>query len=118
MENDDITNEDIDMLNSNDFSPRKLTSFGNEASNMYSPADNKDRDSLDDSFFNDSDTKTPGEILDEFCMKLDDINTTLPDSVINHYMKKAGFIVNDPKYNKLEKEQVYNMKDFKIFFFV
>lgn len=102
MENDEITNEDIDMLSSNDFSPRKLTSYNSNNNcddpNAYSPADNKDRDSLDDSFFNESDTKTPGEILDEFCMKLEDINTTLPDSVINHYMKKAGFIVNDPKY--------------------
>jgi hypothetical protein len=32
---------------------------------------------------------------------LDDINTTLPDSVITHYMKKTGFIVNDPKLVKI-----------------
>ena len=39
--------------------------------------------------------------LFRFCMKLEDINTTMPDQVINHYMKKAGFIVNDPKLVKI-----------------
>ena len=96
-DNDDLSAADIDMLNSNDLSPPKFSAFNNadSNSNMYSPAGSKD--SLEDSFIIDSDSKTPGEILDEFCMKLEDINTTLPDSVINHYMKKAGFIVNDPK---------------------
>lgn len=96
-DNDDLSAADIDMLNSNDLSLTKMSAFNNVDgnSNMYSPAGSKD--SLDDSFNIDADSKTPGEILDEFCMKLEDINTTLPDSVINHYMKKAGFIVNDPK---------------------
>ncbi len=48
-----------------------------------------------------SDTVTPGEILDEFCTKLQDINTTIPDPVIMHYMKQAGFISNDPKLVKI-----------------
>ena len=34
-------------------------------------------------------------------MKLVDINTTMPDFFINHDMKKAGFIVNDPKLVKI-----------------
>ena len=104
-ENDDnqLTSEDIEMLNSNDLSPSKLNAYSGEMS-AYSPLDNASSvkaDSLDDSFINESDTKTPGEILDDFCMKLEDVNTTLPDSVINHYMKKAGFIVNDPKLVKI-----------------
>jgi transcription initiation factor TFIID subunit 10 len=48
-----------------------------------------------------SDTITPGEILDEFCVKLQDINTTIPDPVILHYMKQSGFIANDPKLIKI-----------------
>ena len=48
-----------------------------------------------------TDDKTPGEILDEFCTKLDEINTTIPDAVVGHYMKKAGFVVNDPKLTKI-----------------
>ena len=104
-ENDDnqLTSEDIEMLNSNDLSTSKLNAYSGEMS-AYSPLDNASSvkaDSLDDSFINESDTKTPGEILDDFCMKLEDVNTTLPDSVINHYMKKAGFIVNDPKLVKI-----------------
>lgn len=39
--------------------------------------------------------------LDEFCSKLNEINTTLPDSVIYHYMKKTGFVMNDPKLVKI-----------------
>ena len=110
--NDDINQDDIDMLNSNDLmSPTKLTTTttgynninnnsdgGNDANSPNNDGNNDSKDSFgDESFITDSDTRTPGEILDEFCMKLEDINTTLPDSVINHYMKKAGFIVNDPK---------------------
>ncbi len=97
---DDLDNlDDIEMLNTNDF----LTSNSVKPS-IDSPLDSSSStksDSLDDSFIIDSDTKTPGEILDEFCMKLEDINTTMPDQVINHYMKKAGFIVNDPKLVKI-----------------
>ncbi len=63
--------------------------------------DDGDEDEDDDIFLNDNETKTPGEILDEFCQKLEDINTTLPDSVINYYMRKSGFIVNDPKLVKI-----------------
>ncbi len=48
-----------------------------------------------------SDTVTPGEILDDFCVKLQDINTTIPDPVILHFMKQAGFISNDPKLIKI-----------------
>ena len=48
-----------------------------------------------------SDTKTPGELLDDFCSKLHDVNSTIPDPVILHYMKKAGFVVNDPKLVKI-----------------
>lgn len=99
---DDLDNlDDIDMLNTNDF----LNTNSNSAKPaMDSPLDSSSStksDSLDDSLLADSDTKTPGEILDEFCMKLEDINTTMPDQVINHYMKKAGFIVNDPKLVKI-----------------
>jgi transcription initiation factor TFIID subunit 10 len=63
--------------------------------------DDGEEDEDDDIFINDNETKTPGEILDEFCQKLEDINTTLPDSVINYYMRKSGFIVNDPKLVKI-----------------
>lgn len=34
-------------------------------------------------------------------MKLQDVNATIPDPIILHYMKKAGFIVNDPKLVKI-----------------
>ena len=54
-----------------------------------------------DSYMLETDTKTPGWILDEFCCELDTISTTLPDSVINHYKRKSGFIVNDPKLVKI-----------------
>lgn len=47
------------------------------------------------------DNKTPGELLDDFFGKFKNINSTLPDSVVNHYMKKAGFIAKDPKLIKL-----------------
>ena len=63
--------------------------------------DGDDDDDDDDFVIENSDSKTPGEILDEFCLKFQDINTTLPDSVINHYMKKAGFIVNDRRLIKI-----------------
>ena len=62
----------------------------------------KEEDNASDDFeYLPSDTKTPGEVLDEFCSKLSDINTTIPDPVIMHYMKKAGFIASDPKLVKL-----------------
>jgi hypothetical protein len=92
LDDQQISSEDIEMLNSHDFL---------ESKPLESHLDSDKSDSLEDSFFVDSDTKTPGEILDEFCMKLDDVNTTMPDQVINHYMKKAGFIVNDPKLVKI-----------------
>ena len=96
---DDLDNlDDIDMLNTNDF---LSTTTNKPLESQLDSSNSTKSDSLDDSFFVDSDSKTPGEILDEFCMKLDDINTTMPDQVINHYMKKAGFIVNDPKLVKI-----------------
>jgi transcription initiation factor TFIID subunit 10 len=67
---------------------------------MGEEAEENNDDELNE-FFKDAHAKTPGEILEEFSSKLKDINTTLPDSVINHYMKKAGFVVNDPKLVKL-----------------
>lgn len=98
-DNDDnnqlISNDDIDMLNTVDLKPS--TSKQSDDFNLL----DSNGDSLDDSFISDSDTKTPGEILDEFCVRLNDINTTLPDSVVNHYMKKTGFLVNDPKLIKI-----------------
>ena len=48
-----------------------------------------------------TDAKTPGELLDDFCSKLHDVNSTIPDPVILHYMKKAGFLVNDTKLVKI-----------------
>lgn len=95
---DDITSDDIDMLNSNDL----LLSGPITSKQINSPnsIDTKS-ENLEDSFLIDTESKTPGEILDEFCMKLDDINTTMPNSVVDHYMKKAGFIVNDPKLVKI-----------------
>jgi transcription initiation factor TFIID subunit 10 len=80
-----ITNEDIDMLNEND---------DNEQNNVNDSHD-------EDNYLFETDTKTPGEILDDFCTELKDINTTLPDSVINHYMRKSGFVVNDEKLVKI-----------------
>ena len=94
MDDNQISNDDIDMIN--DMTPRK-----NMFSNDITDKDSSKMDSLDDSLISDSDSKTPGEILDEFCVKLDEVNTTLPDSVINYYMKKAGFVVNDPKLVKI-----------------
>lgn len=80
-----ISNDDIDMLNENE-----------------NDQQNNGNDSHDeDNYIFESDTKTPGEILDDFCTELKDINTTLPDSVINHYMRKSGFVVNDEKLVKL-----------------
>lgn len=81
-----ITNEDIDMINENDDTEQN----------------NANEDSHDeDNYLFETDTKTPGEILDDFCTELKDINTTLPDSVINHYMRKSGFVVNDEKLVKI-----------------
>lgn len=97
LDDQQISSEDIEMLNSNDF-------LGTTNKQLDSPLDSSDSaksDSLDASYLIDTESKTPGEILDEFCMKLEDVNTTMPDSVINHYMKKAGFIVNDPKLVKI-----------------
>jgi transcription initiation factor TFIID subunit 10 len=82
-----ITNEDIDMLNENDDND-------NEQNNANDSHD-------EDNYLFETDTKTPGEILDDFCTELKDINTTLPDSVINHYMRKSGFVVNDEKLVKI-----------------
>ncbi len=96
-DNDDLNSDDIDMLTSNGISPAKQIGYENNSDGNANSPNGNSKDSFDDSFMTESDTRTPGEILDEFCMKLEDINTTLPDSVINHYMKKAGFIVNDPK---------------------
>lgn len=72
----------------------------NNNTNNNNGDDEEDEDDMD-SFILDQDTKTPGEILDEFCTKLKDVNTTLPDTVVSHYMKKTGFIVNDPKLVKI-----------------
>ena len=72
----------------------------NDSDNAHSEQ-NDDDDEDEELFTNENETKTPGEILDEFCQKLEDINTTLPDSVINYYMRKSGFIVNDPKLVKI-----------------
>lgn len=114
MEDDNniISNEDIDMLNVDDlnqFNRQELStkSIPHSAMNLDSNGDSVDIDhdendeDDDENFLTETDTKTPGEILDEFCCKLNDINTTLPENVINYYMKKTGFIVNDPKLIKL-----------------
>jgi len=72
----------------------------NDEARMSEDGDENNDEELNE-FFKDAHAKTPGEILEDFSSKLKDINTTLPDSVINHYMKKAGFVVNDPKLVKL-----------------
>lgn len=102
-DNNLISNEDIDMLNSADIHNNQQQSKLPNIKQSDSPVLDSNGDSLDDddSFMLDNETKTPGEILEEFCSKLSDINTTLPENVINYYMKKTGFIVNDPKLVKL-----------------
>lgn len=105
-------NDDIDMLNDLNAPSNTMNHKSNLNDSLNNSPDvnhmnqdpntNEDEeDDLDDSFILDSDTKTPGEILDEFCDKLQDINTTIPDTVINYYMRKSGFIVNDPKLVKI-----------------
>jgi transcription initiation factor TFIID subunit 10 len=69
--------------------------------NSDSPMNSNDDARGDGSFNDETETRTAGDILDDFCLKLNDINTTLPDSVVNHYMKKAGFVVNDTKLVKI-----------------
>lgn len=61
----------------------------------------KDEKEKDEYEYLTNDAKTPGEILDEFCATLQDTQPTIPDPVILHYMKKAGFIANDPKLVKI-----------------
>lgn len=95
------TTDQIENMNEN-IEESEESDEDDEANNSKKKEDNDDdEDDEDDLFINDNDMKTPGEILDEFCQKLEDINTTLPDSVINYYMRKSGFIVNDPKLVKI-----------------
>lgn len=99
---DFLNNQDIDMLNPIDLNQQDLKLDDNEMLDSNGESMNQDENEEDeDSFILDTDTKTPGEILDEFCSKLKDVHTTLPETVVNHYMKKTGFIVNDPKLVKI-----------------
>jgi transcription initiation factor TFIID subunit 10 len=101
MKSEDIEMTDMDMLNSFDFplDENKGITFQNSKKKLifhvffFFPVDDYD--------VVQSDNKTPGEILDDFCSKLQDVNSTIPDPVMLHYMKKAGFIVNDPKLVKI-----------------
>ena len=95
-EDEDLTNNNINRNPNNDENE-------DDAENEEDDEDEEEDDEEINALFHsvDGDTKTPGEILDEFSQKLEDINTTLPDSVINYYMRKSGFIVNDPKLIKI-----------------
>lgn len=97
-----LNNHDIDMLNSIDLNQQDFKLDDNEILDSNGESMNQDENEEDEnSFILDTETKTPGEILDEFCSKLKDVQTTLPETVVNHYMKKTGFIVNDPKLVKI-----------------
>lgn len=96
-----LNNQDIDMLNSIDLNQQDLKLDDNEILDSNGESMNQDENEDEDSFILDTETKTPGEILDEFCSQLKDVHTTLPETVVNHYMKKTGFIVNDPKLVKI-----------------
>ncbi|CAF0817705.1 unnamed protein product [Brachionus calyciflorus] len=107
-----LNNQDIDMLNSIDLEnepklndDEMLDSNGESLNEEENEDDQEEEDGEedenDDSFILDTETKTPGEILDEFCVKLKDVQSTLPETVVSHYMKKTGFIVSDPKIVKV-----------------
>lgn len=97
-----LNNQDIDMLNSIDLNQQDFKLDDNEILDSNGESMIQDENEEDEnSFILDTETKTPGEILDEFCCKLKDVQTTLPETVVNHYMKKTGFIVNDSKLVKI-----------------
>jgi transcription initiation factor TFIID subunit 10 len=100
MNEENMLKSDLDEDEDEDSDEDDETNTDNNIKNINNKSNKLDPD--DDLFLGaENETKTPGEILDEFCQKLEDINTTLPDSVINYYMRKSGFIVNDPKLVKI-----------------
>jgi transcription initiation factor TFIID subunit 10 len=95
MDNQLLSSDDIDM------STEKEIKEEGGVMNEETDGEEDEEEHLEDDYVLETDTKTPGEILDDFCSELKDINTTLPDSVINHYMRKSGFVVNDNKLVKI-----------------